>query len=438
MSKSIVNAFVATMLWSWGVWTGGAFGQSLLTGTPLGEAPTPVFSAQTPGLEGRSSSDPLWTDALWHADEKGINRFFPQDGFLRVRGWVDGGYTYNASNPRSNFSGPYNAIDRDIPVLNQLYMIVEKPLTATGSNWGIGGRLDFMYGYDYFLTQSNGVERRENGAQRWNAQGQHYGLAMPQAYAEIGNQTFSVKVGHFYTIIGYEGVPSINNFFYSKSFAYQFAGPFTHWGGLATWHLNDRITLQGGLVNGWDSLDRTKDSTTGLASIKYTAPENLWSLSFSMVTGNEPNAVATQFETRTRYSLIFTAHPAERWEYVFHHHYAYQNQGKVDGGTARWYGIDNYLYYALTDQWRAGLRFEWMRDEAGTRVGGNPVRDNPNLGPFAGSFYSLSAGLNYRPHPNVLIRPEVRADWFDGQRSPYNDGLNKNQVLAAINGTLQF
>jgi hypothetical protein len=38
----------------------------------------------------------------------------------------------------------------------------------------------------------------------------------------------------------------------------------------------------------------------------------------------------------------------------------------------------------------------------------------------------------------VLIRPEVRADWFDGQRSPYNDGLNKNQVLAAINGTLQF
>lgn len=68
---------------------------------------------------------------------------------------------------------------------------------------------------------------------------------MPQAYAEVGNQTFSVKVGHFYTIIGYEGVPSINNFFYSKSYAYQFAGPFTHWGGLATWHVNDRVTLQG-------------------------------------------------------------------------------------------------------------------------------------------------------------------------------------------------
>ena len=83
MSKSIVRAFVATMLWSWGVWTGGAFGQALLTGIPLGDTPAPVFSAQTPGLEGRSSSDPLWTDALWQADQQGVRRFFPQDGFLR-------------------------------------------------------------------------------------------------------------------------------------------------------------------------------------------------------------------------------------------------------------------------------------------------------------------------------------------------------------------
>ena len=51
MSKSIVNAFVLTMFWSWGIWTGGAFGQSLLTGIPLGVTPPPIFSAQTPGLD---------------------------------------------------------------------------------------------------------------------------------------------------------------------------------------------------------------------------------------------------------------------------------------------------------------------------------------------------------------------------------------------------
>ncbi len=419
MSQRLMTAFLAACLCAA---TAGA-----------GEA-----RAQSAGGESNPAAGAHWTDDLLRPDDKGIHRFFPQDGFVRVRGWIDGGYTYNATGPRSHFNGPYNAVDRDIPQLNQLYLVFDKPLTATAGDWGIGGRVDVMYGYDFFLTQSNGVERHANGTQRWNEAGQHYGLAIPQAYAEIGNQKFSVKLGHFYTIIGYEGVPAINNFFYSKSFAYQFAGPFTHWGGLATWNVNERLTLQGGVVNGWDSLDRTKETASGLASIKYTAPENLWSLQLAVVTGSEPSAVATQFETRTRYSLIFTAHPAERWEYVFHHHYAYQDQGKVDGGTARWYGIDNYLYYRFAQQWRAGLRVEWMRDEAGTRVGGNPVRGNPNLGPFAGSFYSLSAGLNYRPHPNVLLRPEVRADWFDGQRSPYNDGLNKNQVLAAINANLQF
>ncbi len=134
MSKTRMNALIVALLLACAGETGTAFGQSLPTVVPLGGISAPVFSAQASAAESSVSPDPLWTDALWHADEKGINRFFPQDGFLRVRGWVDGGYTYNASSPRSNFNGPYNAIDRDIPVLNQLYMIVEKPLTATGSN----------------------------------------------------------------------------------------------------------------------------------------------------------------------------------------------------------------------------------------------------------------------------------------------------------------
>ena len=63
---------------------------------------------------------------------------------------------------------------------------------------------------------------------------------------------------------------------------------------------------------------------------------------------------------------------------------------------------------------------------------------NPNLAPFAGSFYSLTSGVNYYPHPNVTIRPEIRYDWFTGGQNPYNDGQKDNQVLVAINAYLQF
>ena len=58
--------------------------------------------------------------------------------------------------------------------------------------------------------------------------------------------------------------------------------------------------------------------------------------------------------------------------------------------------------------------------------------------PFVGSFYSLTGEVNYYPHPNVTIRPEVLYDWFTGGRNPYNDGQKDNQVLVAVNAYLQF
>ena len=39
-------------------------------------------------------------------------RTFPQDGTGAVRGWLNGGFVYNTSNPDSKFNGPYNSIDR--------------------------------------------------------------------------------------------------------------------------------------------------------------------------------------------------------------------------------------------------------------------------------------------------------------------------------------
>ncbi|HEX7765354.1 MAG TPA: outer membrane beta-barrel protein, partial [Nitrospira sp.] len=137
-----------------------------------------------------------------------IHRVFPESWPISIRGWVDGGYTFNGSSPTSHFNGPYNAVDRDRPQMNQLYLIVEKTLRGT-SGIDIGGRVDAMYGYDYFLTQSNGLERNQSGTPKWNHE--QHGLALPQMYAEAGNQTFSVKAGHFYTIIGYEGVPAPAN-----------------------------------------------------------------------------------------------------------------------------------------------------------------------------------------------------------------------------------
>src|SRR5687768_9258097 len=60
--------------------------------------------------------------------EAEVKRLFPETLPISLRGWVSGGYTFNGSTPGSHFNGPYNEVDRDRPVLNQLYFIAEKKL----------------------------------------------------------------------------------------------------------------------------------------------------------------------------------------------------------------------------------------------------------------------------------------------------------------------
>ncbi|MFM7077256.1 MAG: outer membrane beta-barrel protein, partial [Planctomycetaceae bacterium] len=148
-----------------------------------------------------------------------------------ISGWIDGGFMGNFASPASKFNGPYNAVDRaNEPMLNQLYLIGERTLPDDGTV-GVGGRADLIWGEDFLLAQSTGWEVSPSGRGDWN-RGEYYGLAMPQLFATAGSEDLSLKLGHFYSIVGYEGLPAVGNFFYTKAYSYQFAGPFTHWGGL--------------------------------------------------------------------------------------------------------------------------------------------------------------------------------------------------------------
>ena len=89
----------------------------------------------------------------------------------------------------------------------------------------------------------------------------------------------------------------------------------------------------GRIVNGWDALNRVHDHPAALANVKYTASSKLWSLAFALISGEEQAATPIKFEMRTRYSAIFTLNPHDRVEYVLHHSYAYQEDGRLGGAT---------------------------------------------------------------------------------------------------------
>jgi hypothetical protein len=364
-----------------------------------------------------------------------------------VYGWLDGGFVGNFGVPGSKFNGPYNAVDRaNEPMMNQVYLVGERTLPTDGSN-GVGARADLLYGEDFFLAMSQGWETNP-GSRNWNS-GEYYGLAIPQLYAEVGNRDLSLKLGHFYTIVGYEGVPAVGNFFYFKSYSYQFAGPFTHWGGLVHWNATDTIEIDAGLVNGWNTLASAYTDANFLGRARIRNADNSFATSFAIITGNEANVFSPFFQpappltsaNRTRYSLIFEFRPASNWEYLFHHWLGTQADGLADGGTALWAGIDQYLYYRVSDTWAWGARFEWFQDTDGTRVGlARP--SNPNRVPLPGNFYSLTIGPNWSPTGNFLMRPAFRWDFFGGPyggtRAPFNDGVSNQQTMLGFDMIQRF
>ena len=140
-------------------------------------------------------------------------------------------------------------------------------------------------------------------------------------------------------------------------------------------------------------------------------------------------------------------------KYVLQHNYGIaDNVMPLDGHDAEWYTLCQYLEYTLSPKWAAGIRFEWMRDDDGFRVGGpssNP--DFPDLHTwrgfgYAGNFYECTIGLNWRPSKSFVVRPECRWDWYNGERSwnpnnqnlPFDDGNRSSQFTFAVDAIWMF
>lgn len=352
-------------------------------------------------------------------------------------GWLNGGFLLSSRANPSGFNGAYNQIDNDGGMFNQAYLILDRAVEKSDQTI-VGGRFDVLFGHDFILAQSRGLEVNPNGTSGWN--NEDYGLALPQAYASVGNSEGFVRAGHFYTPIGYEGVPATSNFFYSKSNSYMFAGPFTHWGAIGTMQVGDSVTVDSGLVNGWNSLDRTSDKVAFVNRISFGEKDSPTKLAFGIITGDEENSTSSytnRYSNRTRYSAILSQQLGENTEYVFHHWLGNQSKNFENGNSAEWYGIDQYLFYTISDKLRAGTRMEWFRDDDGVRIGLNRP-SNPNNPPYVGNLYSLSSGLNYSPRSSIMIRPEVRYDWFDGAGNPFNDNASSSQIVAGLDAILTF
>ena len=377
------------------------------------------------------------------AVEEGATRYLETDFLLNrgieTYGFVDIGIGANAWG--ADWNGPVTFNDRAWQgQMNQLYLINERVLKEDQLSWG--GRVDLLYGTDFLYTVAGGLDSD------WNT-GRYYGLAMPQLYGEVGSQELNVKFGHFYTLIGYEVVPAIGNFFYTHAYTMQYGEPFTHTGVLGTWVPNDQLTIIGGVTNGWDNWDNglptpanpgpgQTSNAAFLGAITFSSSDGTQALTLANSSGNEANGGQIGgndlIGNRTVTSIVYTNEFTDKLTYVYQSDFGYaayandpaqQNAAGPDGyyapegnqpGSAYWYGVNQYLFYNFTDYLIGGLRLEWFRDNNGYRVVSGLRDGSPGVGGYTGNLWAMTWGLNYLVGNNLVIRPELRYDWFSADQ----------------------
>ncbi len=353
-------------------------------------------------------------------------------------GWLDQGITVNGRRVADRFNGPVTFNDRDGEYqMNQLWLYAEKEVDTGGYGWDVGGRIDAVYGTDWRFTSSIGLE------DDWNESERFYGVAVPQAYVDVAVNDLTVRMGHFYTIIGYEVVTAPDNFFYSHAYTFQYGEPFTHTGLLASHAVSDQIAISGGFDRGWDTWEDNNTDLEFLGGISWTSCDESTSVAFGLTSGAYDDAGDLN---RTMYSVVLSHRINCRWRYVLQHDYGIDDDGSLrnplTGATpdAEWYGVNQYLFYDVNECWSVGARVEWFRDDDGTRVGGIGAPGGWTLGPnkaanqqgWAGDFSAVTIGLNWKPTDWINVRPECRWDWYDGPadglgRLPYDAGSRDNQ-----------
>jgi hypothetical protein len=153
-------------------------------------------------------------------------------------------------------------------------------------------------------------------------------------------------------------------------------------------------------------------------------------------------------DNRFVYSLVFQHQLSESLKYVLVHNLGVErNITELGGADAEWYGLNQYFLYTINKCWAVNARAEWLRDDDGVRVAGPGnvpgIRAWPGGG-YAGDFFEVSLGLNWRPNGNWLVRPEVRWDWYDGPAGPgveplpFNAGASDDQMTFAVDAIFSF
>lgn len=463
--------------------------QMMMPGMPVSAMPAemPGMASMPPPTGECGACDPAhWCDGC--VDNWRLFGWGPESRYgIEIGGWINAGVSVSPldqPNPRVNGDGTfaggmgngplgYNYHANDF-LLHQIYVFAERQVQPEWGVLDLGGRVDVLYGSDYIYVTTFGLERNGDdpndlrGRHRWNSRagdsyfGGELGIAVPQFYAEIAKNIVTVKVGHMYLDPAYESQMAPRNFFYSRSYA-QTLGidrrPMN--AALGTLHLGC-WRLLGGASLGVDSFDDRDGSISAIGGFDWRSPSGSSYLGYRFIVGNEPDLLAPEAAAGVRplgtsdaafISTLVFSHRHCNLTYVAEVTHGYWENGGGHRATtvgpqvnADWYGLTQNALLDVSECFSAGLRYEWYHDADAFSMNNLPFRSFTGRNAPPGHLHAVTWGGNYRHNANLVLRPEIRWDWFASrQRNGFGEapglwrnGRRDDLLTLSIDAVLRF
>ncbi len=389
-------------------------------GMASGQEAETVVTTDTPPV----TTEVVPTEIANYYDGADAGYIAPAPGFggIGVNGYFNGGGLFNTHGVDYNMVGADS--DNKLNVNGAYLAVAKEAQTGCGMmDWGFGA--DVMFGTDARLLSGytgwdseweTGKRSSDyNGVDLDDAAREGYGGAMPQLYSEMSLNNWSIKVGHFYTLMGYESARADQRFFYGFARSFE-SSPITHSGALAAFKGISNLDLTIGWVAGVNNtFEREYDESLITGAVDYRL-DGMTGVRYAFLVGKgtkyglkgdrfHNNVVLRRtFNDRWDGALLFNygsfdaGDDAPKAEVAGNFGASVLNIGAASGNVEyqTWAG---YLFYTLNPCWKIGSRTEWQRATT-------------DYGAEGAETFNFGFGANWTPCgiQNLVVRPEIRYD----------------------------
>ena len=298
-------------------------------------------------------------------------------GPTTLSGFVDAYYGYNSNHPASLVNGtqPFTPFNNQFG-LNMIELVMTKsPSTDNRTGYNVA------LGFGQAMNAVNGSEPRA---------GLGFAQYLKEAYfsylAPVG-KGLQIDVGKFVTPAGAEVIESNANWNYSRSVLFYYAIPYFHYGARAKYAFNDKVSLTGYLVNGWNNIVDNNSGKTAGFSLAWN-PNKKFGIVQTFLAGPELapspalgltlDPAGSNKSFRQLWDTVITLSPSAKLSFMINGDYGRGDRyispvTNAITSPVDWYGAAGYVKYAINSKYTLAARYEYFNDPQGFMTGLGPA-----------------------------------------------------------------